>query len=78
MKMMMGFLIGAMIVGLLLAGVLSAVLTGAQSESCETGLSPNISPIQEEELKIEDEQSEDGKTTRVVVTGRPGGTETTP
>ena len=77
MKMMMGFLIGAMVVGLLLAGALSAVLTGAQSENCETELSPNISSLQEEELKIEDEHSEDGNKTRVVVICRPGGTETT-
>ena len=76
MKMMMGFLIGAMVVGLLLAGVLSAVLSGAQPENCETELSPNISPLQAEEPRIEGEQSEDGNTTRVVVTCQPGGTET--
>ena len=78
MKMIFGLLIGVIAGGLLLAGVLSAVLTGAQSESCETGLPPDISAVQEEEQEIQEGQSEDGNTAKVVVSCRPGGMETPP
>ena len=77
MKMIPGFLIGAIAVALLVAGVLCGVLTGAQSESGETGL-PAVSSLQEEEQEIQDEQSGGGNTAQVVVRCRPGGTETPP
>ena len=60
MKLMFSFLIGLVVGGLLIAGVMSAVLTKVQSVNYDTGLPSNVSSLQEEGQEIQEEQSEGG------------------
>ena len=65
MKIMLGFLMGVMVGGLLIAGVLSAVLIGGQLWNSDPAFRPATSSLEEGE-EIQDEQSEGGNIIGII------------